>query len=40
VLARPIDPWLAGIALLVTTAVLLALAVRRARRLEVEYAAE
>ena len=40
VLARPIDPWLAGIALLVTTAVLLVLAVRRARRLEVEYAAE
>jgi hypothetical protein len=39
-LARPVDPWLAVFGLLVATAVLLVLAVRKARRLEVTYAAE
>jgi ABC-type transport system involved in multi-copper enzyme maturation permease subunit len=39
-LSRPIDPWLAGLGLLAATAVLLVLAVRKARRLEVTYAAE
>jgi len=39
-LTRPVDPWLAGFGLLAATAVLLLLAVRKARRLEVTYAAE
>jgi ABC-type transport system involved in multi-copper enzyme maturation permease subunit len=39
-LTRPVDPWLAGIGLLAVTTVLLVLAVRTARRLEVTYAAE
>jgi hypothetical protein len=40
VLTRPVDPWLAGCGLLAVTTVLLVLAVRTARRLEVTYAAE
>ena len=39
-LTRPVDPWLAGCGLLAATTVLLVLAVRKARRLEVTYAAE
>lgn len=40
VMAQPVEPWLAVIALLIATLVLLALAVRKASRLEVTYAAE
>jgi ABC-type transport system involved in multi-copper enzyme maturation permease subunit len=40
VMTQPVDPWLAVIGLLVATAVFLALAVRKAKLLEVTYAAE